>query len=554
MDDESAKKLFDKFLSQAKTNQEALSHTWGKYENAYLGKPDSASVDSGDWRSRIFNRYCYQQLQALKAELTEEFPSFVYEARNPMQEDHSDVVTGLVNYQLDRDGYASKRSQAILNASIYGGQPLKVTWEYATQKRVVRGQDMEEHVVDVVLRDQPTMTLVDPRDFYWDPAAVDMDSARFAYHRMRVTKSDLARRERSDGSPMYRNLDDIEDIRGSSTTQDNKFFSNDAAGERRKSYNSDTIEIIEMWTRSRLIVVAGGGVVIRNDRNPFFHGLIPFVVAKTENSVNGIWGDSEVHNIAPLQEQIWFLENAQIDSLKLDMNPPLAIDVSDDPSNAQKDVRPGQVYIGRSGNARDIVSPMNVTGISFGEADNAIASLQDRIEFVTGITKAISGMMDTSTATEASINQRQAKGRIGAKLSTLNVAFSRVAELFLQLNQQFLSPFKAVRIMGGSGVEWKYVDPVSIAGLWDVRAKNSSELAIVEIKRQNSIEAMNALMPLAGGDFVTPSGKVVNIEPAIKDLAESFNWTDAEILVPKEAMMQQSAEVQAVSDAAGQQA
>lgn len=541
-------KHFNEFYEPAHRHQAAMAGQWDEYEKAYLADPLPEDKPSGEdsWRSFLFFKYGWQQIQTLVAELaSDDDPSFLWEARSFENDKYASVVENIVKYQLQRDYYPDKRFMAVLTAAVYGGCPVKVHWRYDCQKRK---HPVTGDVSEIILADQPTITLVDPRDFFYDLRARSMRDARYAFHRMRLSLDELKSKKRADGSPLYENLDKLSET-DAGFPEDGQ-LDNDHSGERDKARRKG-IEVIEMWSRDRLLVRAGGGTIIRDEPNPYKHGRLPFEVITLLPSLNDVWGISIMWALRDVQELIHSLDNASMDALKLQINPPLAIDVIDDDENSERPLFPGQRFPSR--NAKDAVVPIRVTGTEPFVNQQAIQATREQLEYITGISKELAGASDSSTATQAALNQRQAKGRIGIMMRNIDAAFARCAEMILQLNQQYLDVSVPQKVAGTEGAEWKLIAPAQIAGVWDVRPKNSSEQATKELHRQNLLECLNTLMPAMSA--VLPSGKTVDITPILENLADSFNVEKERVLVDVSqlyAQRQQEAVAQSVAGAQAQ--
>lgn len=533
-----ALEFFDFYYEPARKHQDGMSEEWSGYESAYYGEPEGAKPTGVDsWRSWFFYKYAFQQIKTLVAELAaDEHPTFVWEARRPEQDDYADLVQSLITFMLQRDGYNMKRVSAIETAAIYGGAPVKVHWTYKTvqRKRMGAAGPITE---TFVMLDQPTMTLIDPRDFMYDTRARTMSEARYAFHRMRLSLDELKAKKRSDGSSFYKNLDELEDLEGGDNTAgDSRNLDNDYSGERERARTSG-IEVVEMFTRDRWIVRAAGSVIILDEPNPYWHGRLPFEVITLLPSRNDIWGQSVIWTIQDVQAHLHTLDNASMDALKLAIDPVLAVS-ADDPENFNRPTRPGERFIATSG-PKEVFEPLRLSGIDPYVSEQVISSARGQMEYISGITREMAGQSDAGTATQAALNQRQAKGRVGVMLRSIDDSFARIAEMYLQLCQQFLDLSQPVKVMGEDGAAWKHIAPREIAGLWDVRPKNSSERVVKELRIQNLMEGMSAVLPAV--DKATPSGKSVDITPFVEELAELFGMQKERVVVDATKMREQRA-------------
>ena len=211
---------------------------------------------------------------------------------------------------------------------------------------------------------------------------------------------------------------------------------------------------------------------------------------------------------------------------------------------------PGQVFPSR--NPSDAVKALTALTMDPNSAQAAIGAIRDITKQITGITDELAGQSVADTATQAALNDRAAKGRMGVMLRQVDEAWARVALGFLQLNQRYLDLSVPIRVMGGAGrSDWKHIAPSEIAGQWDVRPKNSSERIVKELHRENLMNAINAVGAFA--ERTTPSGMTVDLTPLISELVETFGIPKESVIVPADQMRQQR-EMDAVSMAKGQAA
>lgn len=531
MADKDALELFQHYYEPARRHTESLAAQWDSYEKAYHGESEVLQKPSGDddWKSYILYKHAMQQTHTAVAEIVpEEDPGFDWDSPNQDQKDYNNIVEALIADGFQKDDYSEKKFLSALLACVYGGCPVKVSWE-TRRERYVRLTPTGPRVEYRIGCDRASASLLDARDFFWDLRAKNLKDARFACHRMRLTIEELDGRERADGTKLYKNLDKLREWFESSAegAGDTQEWDNDHGGElalaRRKG-----IEVIEMWTHNRIIVRAGGKYIIRDEERVDPIPGLPFTVIKIIPSLNDVWGMSLMQLVRDPQENLWALRNAALNGLKLLMDPPRAVDVMSDPDNADRPWKPGQVYP-TSMAAKDAVELLRVQGIDPLVSQNALAAEQEVMEYITGLTRELAGSSDAGTATQAALNQRQAKGRIGKMIATVNRSWCDVAKMFLLLNQVFLDYSKPVKILGARGAEWVQVTPKMIGGDWQPTPKASSVDAMRELTKQNLLEWLSSVLPING--MVSPSGKAVDWAPIVKQLAELNNINPDTVVV-----------------------
>lgn len=530
---------FNQLYDPAKRQRDSLASDWDTYENAYLGVPEHEKPKGrGAWRSFIHFKYAWQQVHTLVAAIAaEDDPTFAWMPRNATQSDYADTVQGVVGLQFERDDYTEKRYMSVLTAAVYGGCPVKFMWLFNKNG-------------DVVIEDRPTAVPLDPRTFFYDPRARHMREARYAGHEMFMERAELAARKKADGTPLY-DLSAIPEDAGSQSGSSESFtnqLDNDKSGERDKARRKG-LHVVELWTRDRIMVRCQGHI-IRDDPNPHPYGRLPFEVVRLIPTLNDVWGVSLIWALRDPQALIQSLDNAAMDNIKLALDPPRAVDTTDDASNVQKEWMPGQVFPTRS--PSDAVKALSAMVMDPNSAQAAIGSIRDITKQITGITDELAGASTADTATQAALNDRASKGRMGVMLRQVDEAWARVALGFLQLDQKYLDLSVPIRVMGGGQrANWKHLGPSEIAGQWDVRPKNSSERIVKELHRENLMNAINAVGAFA--ERTTPGGMTVDLAPLIAELVETFGIPKEQVLVPADQMRQQR-EADAVSMAKGQAA
>ena len=211
-------------IEAAEKVHDKLAREWREAYDVYLGKavaPAKAGRNGSSWKSDLRVKHAFQQVETLLPEFLVEDPNFEVVPREKGDEAQARTNQKLLDYQLDRDRYAEKRMQAAKKAIIFGQVPIKVTWAYEVRRRKVRnpmpaeervsallaGEEVPAFVEqDIVDRDDPTMIVVDPFDFMWDPAATSIDDAAYVLHRSWLTTEQLRAKA---AAGLYTGLDEI---------------------------------------------------------------------------------------------------------------------------------------------------------------------------------------------------------------------------------------------------------------------------------------------------------------------------------------------------------
>lgn len=532
-------------IEDAEKLQKKLALEWQRSYDVYLGKPEDKKRGrrrKDDWRSDLYVKHAFQQIETLLPEFLVEDPNFEVVARERSDEPRATTVQKLLDYQLERDRYADKRMEAVKKTLIFGACPIKVTWAYDVRRMKVRNPmraeeraaallaGMEVPAVieqDVTLKDDPTMIVVDPFDFMWDPAATSIDDAEYVLHRSWLSDAQLLAKEKAG---LYTGVSELLKSTSAGGSGGNSGFWSKLSGQHEEQVEAKREgrhEVIEKWTRDKLVVIVDRRKVVRDTDNPYWHGQIPFVMAVTQPDVDKMVGLSEVWSIESLQNVANKILNSQQDALSLTLDPVLALQAND-PRLKDLEFRPGaRVFLDNP----QSVKPLDIGQASAYATTGEVDRMVGWMERTTGINASISGTSSEGTATEAAMNLRQGKSRVSLKLAHVDRAFARAAEMFIQLDQQFIDADRVVRIVG-DGSEWDQVSPQDIAGLYDVKPRNSSERTVKEIAREQALNLLNT--------FAQFTGMGVNVWPLIEKAAQVHDL-DPALLRPDPAAMQAGA-------------
>jgi hypothetical protein len=108
--------------------------------------------------------------------------------------------------------------------------------------------------------------------------------------------------------------------------------------------------------------------------------------------------------------------------------------------------------------------------------------------------------------------------------------------MFLALDQQYLDMSQPVKILGPKGALWKHLDPQAVAGMWDVRAKNASEKAVVEQGHDTRIVFKATRPPsFTGTAKARLMGLPAKVESGVVDLAAGAESLEFQVRVAADA-------------------
>ena len=491
--------------------------------NPNYGRERNAE-DPHDWHSMLFPQIAREKWEVKNAELTNDKPRVDFISHDLDMTENAEIAEDAVAYHYDQDDFTDTFRIAMRAATRDGGAPIKTTWEKRTETAFDQdGQPVLDENGDftkTVKYEGVRNRLIRLEDLFPDPKGNTFRSCGWIIHRFFATTEEL--RSRGD---FYSNLDELP--QGGSAGGDDKKRegeTQEAFDARRKGVHT----CYEMYTPYSRVTIANSSLIIRrDDRLAFKHGGMPFTMIRTIDDEDCIVGDSMGTLIDALQELYWALLNGLVDAVNLSTDPPMIADTEEDPHAAKQVLYPGCTLTARNGQQtlkvmQDVAQLSNYNVMQLLEM---VLGLMDRIS---GITAALAGVSDASTATEASINVRQGKGRVGAEMAVSDRAWCRVAQKTYCLIQQFQSKEVSSRLSSGRKVEYK---PEQLVDMMIVPKSASTERALKDLERQDA----QTLWEIAKESIVDPATQMPQfpLTDAAKKLYESFGGDPRLVMEPK---------------------
>lgn len=512
---------------------------------AYRGNLERRS-NAASWTNRQHPAYILQVIETMIASSLDPNPRWQVKARPTMADaaaiqrelDGAKAMQILLNEQLDIDGFATKQRPFAMQGFIAGLTVAKNYWRYneAPQTRLgtvqipVKGTDYTVpqtapvHGVEV-MHDNPTMEVVDVRDFIWHEAATTLEKAMRVTHRCWYSMDELRQLQ---AAGVYENVDqlsDTQDFTGEVTkrTQDDLFY-------QRRTKNQ--VEVLEQWfydkgqiwvatIGNRKVCLTPGG---KAKPNPFWHGQYPFVTACSMPDLFRVNGISEVEVIQDLQEMLWTLMNQRLDNLQL-LNNAIAIIRSDVDDPDAFEFAPGERWLVDD---IDQVKFLETPPITAELALQAESGIKSDLQNISGGMPLLSGsdqQMDSNTATAASIFTSLAQRRLAAKKQNYTVAYGQIGTQWVQLNQQFIREERALQIIGPDGAPLvQRLSPMDIQGRYHIQTEMMDE-SMMRQERRAEAQAKLQVAVAAALPFAQ-SSTPLNLKAFMDDYLEAFGAQD----------------------------
>ncbi len=423
--------------------------------------------------SKIYNPYSWSNVETIVPRMVAQRPTVEYKPREPQDETSSEIQTALFEYWWAKDGVFSKVVSWIKNSLIYGTGVVKLYWktvekEVTSYEYDAMGKPLIDENGEFVTRtdtitefDDPCLEVVNIYDFFVDPEATEIQSAEWVIHRYVKTFDKLQ------AAGYYKNLKQLKrlitKIEKSSEEVKRHELAFGAKGDRDNTLQE--IEIWEMWDRDGLTVMAAGEVVIREQANPFWHGLKPFIALKDSVVPHEFYGKGEIEPVIKLQHALNTVQNQIMDNrTQVLMN--MWKVTGENVDESELIYRPnGVIHLSTEFEKVDPIVPPDLTGNAQKDLQFIKSDIQQALGIYDYTKGAESGV--NKTATGIGLVQEAANARFAHKIQLLEEALKELGTMVLALYQQFITDEKVIRIVGKKGEEFVRVIPAEIAGDYD---------------------------------------------------------------------------------------
>lgn len=424
------------------------------------------------------------------------------------RETRSAKMNAVLDYQLEQRLQAIPLISNIVKSTLmYGTAITKQSWVFES-KTIKQRQPFTLfnkpikafHKIDdieVVVKDDPKITLISLMDFFFDPTASNIVDGRYAIHRYWLDYSELMKM--ADRNDKYRNIDELDQTRDTAGHNYGETGSNDidimsptgAVLSKRKR----GIEILEYWTDDYKVMIADRKVVIFCDENPYYHREKPFARWVDHEVPGEFYGMGEIEPIMPLQEELNVTRNQRIDNVAIVLNKMYKV-----LRNANVD--PKQL-ISKPGGFIEVDDMDDVKEIEFRDVTassyNEETVIKGDIDKTLGVFDTVRGS-DTArreTATTASLLANAGGERFRLKILLIAGGGMRDAiSQIIRLNQQYIDKPLEIYITGNDATyEYGEVSPEEILGEYDIAYVGSAVNKAVtkEIQQSHYIQLLNVI-------------------------------------------------------------
>ena len=495
-------KFDDSWLYAQQNYHQRWERNWKLYHNIRTKRSHDGVV-------KTFVPMVNSTVNTLVAALFNSNPSVKYLPNHPDQEADTAVLNEIYDDFARKDNWIQKNK-------INGKQGL-ITGNYACfyeWKDDKDGGYVHKEVVPI-------------RDMIIDPQSHSYRDWRYVGRRYFASKKALAEEtcwdmEKGKEVKRFKHLDEIEPS-GSITDYESDKVKKDQTIGATAPGDGDIVECIEIWTRSKVVVIANRNCIIEEKENPYYRlekahferqkaeyeldmieyeqnlqawqaeradnlifsgqdigeypgeepefkanfneemaGFLPFAHGRDYEDISLTYGDSDVDIMADQQELLNDMTELNIEAVLYTLYPEKTLDPKFSTWANDLNPRPGKVYPLPAG-AMIWNNPPAIPTNAFNERLNIKSEMREAVA-VSEVTKGVS-MTDKTTATEIKAQMGQADQRITEKAQTLaNDFFFQEAKIVLKLLQLNAPEKLYVRTIQDANVTFEEVDMSRFVG------------------------------------------------------------------------------------------
>jgi len=461
-------KTLDRVINDFKSSWDYTAGSWhDRWQNSHNLYNNNRVKRGYEGITDTFVPMCFSTVETMTSALFGNKPKFTYLPPQEKPDQKTDILNSLLDYYWDKDQWSVK----MINT---GRNHLKL------------GTAVDFFVWDI---DHPVLINVPIRDFFIDPMATSLDTARYMGRRYLTTKEELESFEVIDidnptavvdeetGMPtdnveypmkkkykLPRNLST-----GKTTEPTDKQEKDIWYGSTVTEPEKHQIEVIEYWTEDEVISIANRECIIEESENyfkakarangeEFPHGLMPFADARDYVDESLFYAKGEIDFIADSQELLNDITNQNIDSVTFTLNQMYTLDPAFAHLINEIENIPGAVYPV----SKDALMPIPQRSIP-PDAFNERMNLKNEIRETTAsneVVKGVGDQGDKATATEINAQVAGSGQRTSLKVVQLeNGYFHRVARIVFEMVKLYVTEPQMVRIVGKDGARWEEFDP-----------------------------------------------------------------------------------------------
>lgn len=495
-------KFDDSWLYAQQNYHQRWERNWKLYHNIRVKRSHDGVV-------KTFVPMVNSTVNTLVAALFNNNPSVKYIPNHPDQEADTAVLNEIYDDFARKDNWVQKNKANGKQGLITGNFACFYEW-----KDDKEGGYVHKEVVPI-------------RDMIIDPQSHSYRDWRYVGRRYFASKKRLKEEkmwdfEKQKEVKRFKNLEDVQPS-GSLTDYESDKVKKDQAIGATAPGDGDIVECVEIWTRSKVVVIANRNTIIEERENPYYRlekahferqkaeydldlfqyeqdlanwnadrqmtltmygqdigeypgekpefkadfneemaGFLPFAHGRDYEDISLTYGDSDVDIIADQQELLNDMTELNIEAVLYTLYPEKTLDPKYATWANDLNPRPGKIYPIPNG-AMVWNNPPAIPTNAFNERLNIKAEMREAVS-VSEVNKGVA-MTDKTTATEIKAQMGQADQRITEKAQTLaNDFFFQEAKIVLKMLQLYAPEKLYVRTIQDANVKFEKVDMSRFVG------------------------------------------------------------------------------------------
>ena len=305
--------------------------------------------------------------------------------------------------------------------------------------------------------------------------------------------------------PLYQNLDELADESGTDDEQFDKDKKDMFQGSTVNRADKKQIEVIEYWTKEKVITIGNRKTVLREEKNEL--GCFPFIVQRNDIDGSLFYGKGEVEINIDQQEYLNDIINQSLDNMTYSLNNMWRVDPAFSDMADQIESVPGAVYAMPDG----ALAPFDKPAQNF-QVYQERNAIKESIREATGIDQVVKGVGQGRgnadvTATEVNQQMQSAQTGFSMKLTLLeNEGFKYLSYVWLKMAQRYLDQEALVRIVGPEGTYFEGINIDEFMGDYEAKVTldaNVKKMQLDDVQKYQAMYTALAQNPLIKQDELT---------------------------------------------------
>jgi hypothetical protein len=544
--DDIAKIIYQKWHSLNDDRRDWLSR--GLEARKYVTASDTNATEVGSlpWKNKTTIPKLTQIVDGLEAYyMAALMPAddwFVWEGRDALSQVKANMIEEYMRTKIRMSGFRNELKKIVRDWVIYGTCFAGVTWVRETTKDVFTGKDIANYVGPKIYRISPVDAAIDPRCSTFDDTPF--------FERSLVSMGDIIRHNSEVVGPKYDEavVNTIVENRTKGPINQSFVDFYKEAGIQIDGFStvdsyldSGLVELVTFWgdiyiegtgelLRNRVVTIADGAWVLRNEENPAWNGKKPIGMAVWRILPDNLYGQSPIDNLVGMQYRCDHLENLKADTFDQIVHPVVVVK-GDTGENYQW--FPGAMWHVPVDGDVDVLRPD--AGVL--ACDNQIALYHNYMEQMAGVPREAMGFRTPGekTAFEMSLLQQGADRQFIDKVNYFEESIIEpLLNLMFELMIRNFDHEDVIRTFNDEKkvLELTKITRDDVVANGTLRPIGSKHFAA----RNKRIQELKTLLELAATSGV---GMHISGKQAAQMLSEELGWDKYGVIAPFAALQEQ---------------